>query len=341
MKAWQLQTLHTVVEGSAPLTMVETELPEPTPGEIRLKVLACGVCHTELDEIEGRTPPGSLPIVPGHEIIGIVDKNGLDATRYQPGDRVGVGWIHSSSGDCEENLSARFVATGRDIDGGYAEYAVVDQDYAFPIPSYLADTEAAPLLCAGGVGYRALRLTGISDGDPLGFTGFGGSAHLVLQMAKTLYPNSAVYVFAREETQRAHALSLGAQWAGTIEQSPPAPLRAIIDTTPAWLPVVSALSHLSPGGRLVINAIRKEDTDKNVLLNMDYAHHLWMEKEIKTVANVTAADIRDCLLLAERAEIRPTIKTYAFDLANRALSDLKFKPFTGAKVLQIAGASSH
>lgn len=319
----------------SPLELVELPLPEPGPGEIRVSVSTCGVCHTELDEIEGRTPPPRFPIIPGHEVIGRVDKLGTGVTRFRLGDRVGVGWIHSSSGSVAENLSPEFQATGRDVDGGYAEYMKVPQRYAYAIPAAFSDVEAAPLLCAGGVGYRSLKLTGISNGESLGLTGFGGSAHLVLQMARYLYPNTPVYVFARDSQARAFARELGAAWVGDTTDRAPCQLHAIIDTTPAWLPVVEALANLRPGGRLVINAIRKEDTDKASLLAVCYHDHLWMEREIKSVANVTHWDIAEFLPLAANIPIRPEVTPYPLEQANRALLELKRGPVRGAKVLQL------
>jgi propanol-preferring alcohol dehydrogenase len=293
------------------------------------------VCHTELDEIEGRAPPSVFPMVPGHEVVGYVDRVGAGATRYAAGVRVGVGWIHHSSGEDDENLSPRFRATGRDAPGGYAEYMTVHENYAYPIPDVFSDGEAAPLLCAGGVGYRALKLSGMSNGRTLGLTGFGGSAHLVLQLVKVIYPESRVFVFARSVRAREFARELGADWAGGTDETAPEPLDAIIDTTPAWRPVVQALANLKPGGRLVINAIRKEDADRHLLSTIRYSDHLWMEKEIKTVANVTARDLAEFLPLAARVPLQPKVELYLLEDANRALLDLKYGDVRGAKVLQV------
>ena len=206
-------------------------------------------------------------------------------------------------------------------------------NYAYPIPDVFSDEQAAPLLCAGAVGYRALKLTGLADGDPLGLTGFGGSAHLVLQMARYLFPRSPVYVFAHQETGRTFARQCGADWAGATSDRAPVPLRAIIDTTPAWQPVVEALANLRPGGRLVINAIRKEEHDKAYLQRLSYHEHLWMEREIKTVANVTSQDIAEFLPLAARAQIRPEVQAYPLSAANQALIELKRQAIRGSKVL--------
>jgi propanol-preferring alcohol dehydrogenase len=316
-----------------PLALVNLPVPQPRQREVLVRVLACGVCHTELDEIEGRTAPPKLPVVLGHEVIGRVESLGEGVTKLKKGDRVGVGWIHSSSGKRDENLSPEFRATGRDVNGGYAEYMTVSEDYAYIIPNVFSDEQAAPLLCAGAVGYRALKLTNVQDGDLLGLTGFGGSAHLVLQLARHVFPGTKVYVFARDPAAREFALELGAEWAGdTIDRSPKR-LHAIIDTTPAWKPVVEALNNLRPGGRLVINAIRKEDVDKDYLLNLSYDKHLWLEKEIKSVANVTHQDIGEFLPLAAEIPIKPAIKTYKLEEANRALVELKRNRIRGAKVL--------
>lgn len=335
MKAMVLHRLTAIDRQSEPLQLEEVDTPEPAAGEIRLQVRACGVCHTELDEIEGRTPPPHLPVILGHEVVGIVDALGAGATLFSPGDRVGVGWIHSSSGDELENVSDCFTATGRDANGGYAEYMVVPEAYAYPIPERFSDEQAAPLLCAGAIGYRALKLTAIGDRQRLGLTGFGGSAHLVLQICRHLYPHTEVYVFARDDASREFARNLGAVWAGDTTSPAPAALDAIIDTTPAWKPVVHALPNLKPGGRLVINAIRKENEDKSYLVNIEYETHLWLEKEIKTVANITHRDIAEFLPLAAEVPIQPEIQTYELAQANQALRELKGGKIRGAKVLSI------
>jgi propanol-preferring alcohol dehydrogenase len=267
-------------ETRTPLQQVDLPDPMPRKGEVMIRVSACGVCHTELDEIEGRTPPPRFPVVLGHEVVGKVVETGADAGRFRPGDRVGVGWIYSSCGECrfcregEENLCEAFRATGRDANGGYAEVMTVPEDSAFLIPESFSDAEAAPLLCAGAIGYRSLRLTNIQNGQSLGLTGFGASAHLVLKMSRYQYPDSDVYVFARSEREQVFARELGAVWAGDTENDSPVKLDCIIDTTPVWKPIVEALKNLQSGGRLVINAIRKEDLDREYLLKLDYPRHL-------------------------------------------------------------------
>ena len=335
MRAMILTRVEELTPDSSPLRLAQLATPEPAAHEIRVRVSACGVCHTELDEIEGRVTTAKLPIVLGHQAVGYVDSLGPSATRHRFGERVGVGWIHRSSGADDENLSSAFRATGRDADGGYAEYMTVHENYAYPIPEPFGDVEAAPLLCAGSVGYRALRLTGLEDGEPLGLTGFGGSAHLVLQVVKHVYPRSRVFVFARDPRQQEFARSLGADWAGATQARAPEPLAAVIDTTPAWRPVIEALANLRPGGRLVINAIRKEDADRHLLTTIRYHEHLWLEKEIKTVANVTGRDIAEFLQVAAQARLEPEVQQYALEGANEALRDLKFGTIRGAKVLVV------
>ncbi len=341
MKAMVLKRLVNLDETDAPLELEELPRPEPGPGELLLRVTRCGVCHTELDEIEGRTPPPRLPVILGHQVVGYVEEVGPGADQYKVRDRLGVAWIFSACGKCkycksgQENLCPEFKATGRDADGGYAEYMTVPQDFAYPIPDTFNDSEAAPLLCAGAIGYRSLRLANLDDGARLGLTGFGASGHLVLKMVKHRYPNTPVYVFARSEKEREFARELGAVWAGDTTDTSPEPLDAIIDTTPVWKPVVEALRNLAPGGRLVINAIRKEDVDKDYLLNLDYPEYLWMEKEVKSVANVTRRDVAEFLELAAEIPIRPEYQEYPLEEANRALMELKMRKIRGAKVLVV------
>jgi len=341
MKAMVLNQTCKLAENRTPLNLVEIPKPAPQDGEILVKVSACGLCHTDLDEIEGRTPPEKFPMILGHQIVGKVAEGGGKAGRFKPGDRVGIAWIHAACGECKfcrqgaENLCEHFEATGRDAPGGYAEYTTVHEDFACRIPDAFTDSQAAPLLCAGAVGYRSLKLAGIADGKTLGFYGFGASAHLVIQVARHQYPNAGIYVFARSDTERNFAMELGASWSGDIEETPPAKLDAAIDTTPVWRPVVTALKHLEPGGRLVINAIRKEDVDKDWLLKISYPEHLWQEKEIKSVANVTREDVRRFLQAASEIPIKPQVQEFALEDANKALLDMKDGKIRGAKVLRI------
>jgi len=342
MRAMLLKRLGALVDHPSPLELATWPDPEPGPGEIVLGVRACAVCHTELDEIEGRTPPPRLPIIPGHQVVGRVEALGAGVAGFKIGDRVGVAWIYSACGRCAyclrglENLCPQFRATGRDADGGYAERMAVPAAFAHPLPDALSDLRAAPLLCAGAVGYRAVRLSGIEDGQSLGLSGFGASAHLVLQLVRAQLPRARVFVFARADAERAFARQLGASWAGDFSEKAPQPLDAIIDTTPAWTPIVRALENLAPGGRLVVNAIRKQDADRAVLQSLDYARHLWLEKECKSVANVTRFDVRELLRLAAQVPVVPEIQEYALDDANRALVDLQARHVRGAKVLRIS-----
>ncbi|WP_231717091.1 zinc-dependent alcohol dehydrogenase family protein [Desulfosarcina ovata] len=339
MKAMMLTRVHDLADGDAPLVPRTVPVPDPGDAEILIQITACGVCHTELDEIEGRTPPPRFPVIPGHQVVGRVAAAGSGADRFALGARVGVAWIHRACGRCDhcraglENLCAEFAATGRDAHGGYAEFMTVHQDFAFPIPQRFSDVQAAPLLCAGAIGYRSLSLCQLKDGQRLGLTGFGASAHLVLKMVRHQFPDVAVYVFARSPGEQEFARSLGAVWAGDTKATAPQPLDRIIDTTPAWTPVVEALRNLRPGGRLVINAIRKEVADREALLNMDYATHLWHEKEIKSVANVARTDVSRFLDLADRIPIIPEVETFDLSEANRALLELKNRKIRGAKVL--------
>ena len=335
-----LETIGRIEKNREPLRFCELRDPSPAEKEILVQVSACGVCHTELDEIEGRTMP-HLPVVPGHQVVGRVAALGKNAGRFNLSDRVGVAWIFSACGICKfcmsgnENLCVEFRATGRDVNGGYAELMSVHQDFAYPLPEVFTDAEAAPLLCAGAIGYRSLRLSGIADGQKLGLTGFGASAHLVLKMVRHKFPQAQVFVFARGEREREFAKELGAVWSGDTTSTSPQKLDAIIDTTPAWMPIVEALKNLEPGGRLVINAIRKEEADKEALLGLSYPDHLWLEKEIKSVANVARTDVSGFLQLAADMHIKPEVEEYALQDANRALAELKSAKVRGAKVLQM------
>ncbi|OGO33711.1 MAG: alcohol dehydrogenase [Chloroflexi bacterium RBG_16_54_18] len=341
MNAMQLSRVVDMNQEHAPLEMVNLPVPEPGIGEILIRISACGVCHTELDEIEGRLPPGHLPIIPGHQVVGQVEDTGPGSVTLKIGDRVGASWFYSACGSCQycltgnENLCRQFKGTGKEVDGGYAEYMVLPESSAIPIPAAFTDIEAAPHLCAGAIGYRSVRLSGIKDGQALGLTGFGASAHLVLKLVRWQYPNSEVFVFSRSQAERDFALELGAAWAGDTSEDTLCELQVVIDTTPAWKPVVEAMKNLAPGGRLVINAIRKEQRDKDYLMNLDYPSHLWMEKEIKSVANVTRQDAVEFMQLAARIPIIPEVQEFELEEANQALLELKDRKIRGAKVLNV------
>lgn len=340
MQAMILENICDLTKNKSPLKLVDIPIPQPKENEILIKVSSCGICHTELDEIEGRTSPEFFPIILGHQVVGKITELGKNSNKFKIGDRVGVAWIFSSCGKCKfcsegnENLCNDFKATGRDANGGYAEYIVVNENFAYKIPDNFLDSEAAPLLCAGAIGYRSLKLTEIKDGENIGLTGFGASAHLVLKLIKYVFPNTKIFVFARSDKEREFALELGADWAGSFSDYSTEKLDAIIDTTPVWQPILHSLENLVPNGRLVINAIRKENLDKNKLLELDYAKHLWMEKEIKTVANVTRDDVKKFLDLASKIPIKPEYQEYELKDSNLALIELKERKIRGAKVLK-------
>jgi propanol-preferring alcohol dehydrogenase len=337
MKAMVLNKIAPVNKHS--LTFRDVPVPIPGKGEILVKVMACGICHTELDEIEGRLMPPKLPIILGHEIVGQVEKMGPAAGRYHKGDRVGIAWIHWACGKCyfckkgNENLCNQAKWTGYTANGGYAQYTVVDENFAYPIPEQFSSIQAAPLLCAGVIGYRALRLTGMRDNEVLGLFGFGASAHLVIQMAHYQYPDSKIFVFTRpgQVEHQTMARKLGAAWVGTTGEIPPEPLHFAIDFTPVGGPVSEALKNLEKGGRLVINAIRKEE----LIPPLDYTTQLWQEKEIKSVANVTRQDAEEFLPLAAKIPIMPKVTEFQLDEANQALLILKEGKMQGAGVLKI------
>lgn len=320
-----------------PLELIEFPVPVPDSRQILVKVAACGICHTELDEIEGRVIPPQFPIILGHEVVGRVEALGSEVTRFKKGDRVGIAWIYSSCGRCkfcnrgDENLCDQFKATGLHAHGGYAQYTVVSEDFAYPIPERFSDSQAAPLLCAGVIGYRALRLSGIKPGEILGLFGFGASAHIAIQVAK--HWNCEVFVFTREG-QAEHqnlAKKLGASWVGVTGETPPEKLRCAIDFTPVGEPVREALRILEKGGRVVVNAIRKI----NPIPELEYANYVWYEKELKSVANVARQDALEFLPLAAEIGITPEVQAFELAQANEALALLKQGKMQGAGVLRI------
>jgi len=338
MKAMVLEKTSSIEE--KPLKLMD--LPRPIPGQnqILVKISTCGVCHTELDEIEGRVSPSRFPMILGHEIVGRIEGLGQGAKKFEEGDRVGIAWINWACGHCtfclkgEENLCDKAKWTGKDVYGGYAQYTVVSEDFAYPIPERFTDMKAAPLLCAGVIGYRALRLSGMGDDKVLGLYGFGASAHIVIQVAKYKYPDGKVFVFTRPG-QKEHqdlARKLGADWIGATGDTPPEKLNCAIDFTPVGEPVRQALSSLQKGGRVVINAIRKVTP----IPELDYTEHLWYEKEVKSVANVTRKDAHEFLPLAAEIPIIPETQEFRLKEVNEALILLKEGRMHGAGVLKIA-----
>jgi alcohol dehydrogenase, propanol-preferring len=332
MKAMILKKISPVEQ--EPLEMMDVEVPLPGANEILVKVSACGVCHTELDEIEGRLRP-KLPIILGHEIVGRVNAPGPGTAKFKSGDRVGIAWIHSACGRCHfcqegnENLCSAFKGTGCDANGGYAQYTAVPEDFAYPIPDRFSDSEAAPLLCAGAIGYRDLRLSTIKRGDALGLFGFGASAHIVIQVAR--HWGCEVFVFTRSEEHQNLARRLGATWTGRPGDDPPRRLRSAIDFTPAGETVPLALRVLEKGGRLVMAVIRK----RSLVPPMEYGELLWDEKEIKSVANITRTDVQEFLALAARIPIIPEVQEFKLEEANQVLLQLKQGKIQGAAVLRM------
>lgn len=317
----------------SPLELAELPVPEPGPGQVRLRVLACGVCHTDLHLAEGELPLPRLPLVPGHQIVGVVDALGPGVASLAPGARVGVPWLYWADGNCEfcrrgqENLCPNAQFTGKDADGGMAEYTVAPADFVYPIPAGFADKQAAPLLCAGIIGYRSLRLCEIQPGGVLGLYGFGASAHVTIQVAR--HWGCTVYVFTRSPDHQRHALELGAAWAGRAEESPPAALDGAITFAPAGGLVPLALMALRPGGTLAINAITMSPIPQ-----MPY-DRIYGERTVRSVANATRQDGRDLLRLASEIPIHTDVELYALDEANVALLRLKQAEIRGAAVLNI------
>ena len=330
MKAQILRNVSPVE--ARPLELVELPIPHPDVKEILVKISTCGVCHTELDEIEGRIQP-ELPVVLGHEVVGRVERIGLKAMKFEIGDRVGIAWIYSACGKCNfcregrENLCPEFKATGCHANGGYSQYVAVSEDFAYTIPDRFSDSQAAPLLCAGAIGLRDLRLSGIKSGQTLGLFGFGASAHIVIQVAK--FWGCEIFVFSRSEEHRCLAEKLGANWTGKPEDEPPRKINCAIDFTPVGETVPHALRVLEKGGRLVLAVIRK----RSLIPPLDYAQLLWDEKEIKSVANITRKDAQDFLLLAAEIPIVPEIQEFRLEEANEALILLKQGKIQGVVVL--------
>lgn len=320
-----------------PLASVELPVPVPGPGQALLRVKACGVCHTDLHLVEGEIHPPQLPLTPGHQVVGVIEALGPFSPRpgvsLQVGDRVGVPWLHSTCGSCdfcrrgEENLCPQARFTGFHLDGGFAEYMLADARSLLPLPPEIADEQAAPLLCAGIIGYRSLHKADVHPGERLGLVGFGASAHLAIQIAR--YWGCTVYVFTRSPEHRRHAAELGAAWSGGIEQTSPLPLDRAILFAPAGHLVPLTLEKLRPGGTLAINAIHLSP-----LPGMPYAL-IYGERTLRSVANAVYQDGIELLRLAARIPLRPSVVLYGLEEANQALIDLKASRFNGEAVLHL------
>ena len=317
-----------------PLQLRDVPLPTPGPGEIRLRVRCCGVCRTDLHIVEGDLSLPKLPVIPGHQIVGIVDALGAGVSQFRQGDRAGVPWLYSTDGTCaychrgQENLCDQARFTGFHTDGGYAEAVIVRQDFAYSIPAHFDDQHAAPLLCAGVIGFRSLRLSGAHRGDRLGMYGFGGSAHIVLQMARHL--GIEVVVFTRSAAHRELATSLGAAWTGTTQEASPGPLDAAIIFAPAGPLVPEALRAIRKGGTVALAGISMTQIPA-----MDY-DLLYHEHVLRSAANSTRDDVRDCLRLAAEVPVKTQVQVFALEQANQALHDLKHSRIDGAAVLRIS-----
>ena len=333
MKAMILNEPRPVEE--EPLVLAEIATPIPGPEQVRIKISTCGVCHTDLHVVEGELPPKKRPVIPGHEIVGIVEAIGENVTRFRKGDRAGAAWLNSACGTChfclrgKENLCEKARFTGYDVDGGYAEYTIVSEDFAYPIPEGFSDLEAAPLLCAGIIGFRSLRLSDIEKGGRLGLFGFGASAHIVIQVAR--YWGCEVFVFSRGEEHLKHAKELGAVWTGRAEEDPPVKLQSAIIFAPAGNLVLDALRVLDKGGTLALAGIYMTPIPE-----LDYQKHLYYEKTIRSVTNSTRQDAEDILALASEIPIRTEVQEFRFEEANRSLLLLKQGNVRGAGVLRVS-----
>lgn len=336
MKAMFIEKIGRLEEN--PLVLREVEVPTPKEHEVLLRVLYCGVCHTEIDEIEGRRLP-KIPVIPGHEVVGIVESVGSKVKKLSIGDRVGVAWIYKTCGKCKyclegsENLCDEFVATGADENGGYAEYMVVNEDFAYKIPENLESENVPPILCAGAVGFRALKLLEVEDGETVALFGFGASNHIVYKYIRYLYPNSKIAVFVRRLGDKATLLAeeLKADYIFETFKEIPITFDKALDTTPSGEVVKYALQYLNKSGRIVINAIRKE----SFIPAFDYTL-IWGEREIKSVANVSREDVVSALHLASKIGIKPKITLFTLEKANEALLAVKHGLVSGACVLKIA-----
>ncbi|MCP4231814.1 MAG: zinc-dependent alcohol dehydrogenase family protein [bacterium] len=332
MKAMLLKNQAPIEE--KPLTLTDVPIPEPGPGEVLLKVSVCGVCHTDLHTVEGDIPLHKTPIIPGHQVIGTVTYWGEGATRFEPGERVGIAWLHKACGECkfcergDENLCLNPAFTGWDADGGFAEYVKVPERFAYRIPDEFEDGAAAPLLCGGIIGYRALKICGVKPGERLGLFGFGSSAHIAIQVAR--YRGCEVYVFSRSEEHRKLAEELGAVWTGRAEDTPPEKLDAAVNFTPAGSTTREALRATDRGGIVIMAGIHSSPVPE-----LDYDEHLYWERSIKSVANATRKDGEELLKIAAEIAVKSEVTYYDLEQANQALVDMKQSKLNGAGVLRV------
>ena len=324
-----------LTKAATPLQFMDAPIPRPGRGQVLLRIHACAVCRTDLHVVDGELAQPKLPLIPGHEIVGVVETLGPETKGFRAGDRVGVPWLGWTCGECafcrsgRENLCDRARFTGYQLDGGYAEYGVADARFCFPIPAGYPDLQAAPLLCAGLIGYRALRMAG--DAKRLGLYGFGAAAHIVIQVAR--HENREVYAFVRagDEDSAVFARELGAAWTGPSDQPPPRELEAAIIFAPVGALVPAALRAVAKGGTVVCAGIHMSD-----IPSFPYSI-LWGERVVRSVANLTRRDGEEFFALTPRVPIRTEVKAYPLEQANEALADLRAGRLRGAAVLQIAG----
>ncbi len=330
MKAMRLHAPKPVEQG--PLVLEEVAVPIPAADEIVIRVHVCGVCRTDLHVVEGELPPQQMPVTPGHQIVGPVEACGTDARRFKVGERIGIAWLHGTCGSCSfctqdrENLCPQARFTGWSVDGGFAEYAKVPEAFAYAIPAAFSDAQTAPLLCAGIIGYRALRLSGVGPGQRLGLYGFGASAHIAIQVAR--HWGQQVYVFTRSPAGRSLAKTLGAVWVGGSKDTPPKKMHGSIVFAPAGPIVLDALDVLEKGGTVALAGIYMSP-----IPTLDYTRHLYDEKILRSVANSTRRDGEELLSVAAEIPIRTTTQSFPLAQANDALQALKSGSISGAAVL--------
>ncbi len=333
MKAMLLKEFAPITEN--PLELVDLPIPEPGPEDILIRNKVCGVCHTDLHTVEGELPGIKLPIIPGHQVVGTVENGGENTSRFKKGDRAGIAWLYSACGQCgycergNENLCASARFTGYHVNGGYAEYMVVPEQFAYTIPDIFSDAEAAPLLCGGIIGYRALRLSEIKPGQRLGLYGFGASAHVAIQVA--VHWGCEVYVFTRSEEHRELAEKLGAVWTGTSKDEPPTKMDSSIIFAPAGELVPDALRVLDKGGTVALAGIYMTPIPE-----MDYIKYLYHERTLRSVANATRKDGEELLRIAAEIPIRTTTQSFPLEEANKVLQLLKAGKISGAAILEIS-----